>query len=86
MKKARSVINPCCSGAACSWSDSRGAAAEESSADRISRCSFSVSSDSTRREAFLQGLRDLGYVDGKNIAIEYRYTEGELDLSTSRPS
>jgi putative ABC transport system substrate-binding protein len=39
----------------------------------------SASSDSTGRAAFLQGLRDLGYVDGKNIAIEYRYTEGELD-------
>jgi putative ABC transport system substrate-binding protein len=40
---------------------------------------FSASSDSNRRDAFLQGLRDLGYVEGKNIAIEYRYTEGELD-------
>jgi putative tryptophan/tyrosine transport system substrate-binding protein len=40
---------------------------------------FSASSDSPRRDAFLQGLRDLGYVEGKNIAIEYRYTEGELD-------
>ena len=39
----------------------------------------SASANSTRREAFLQGLRDLGYVDGKNIAIEYRYTEGEVD-------
>jgi putative ABC transport system substrate-binding protein len=39
----------------------------------------SASSDSTRRDAFLQGLRDLGYVEGKNIAIEYRYTEGELN-------
>jgi putative tryptophan/tyrosine transport system substrate-binding protein len=37
------------------------------------------SSDSPRRDAFLQGLRDLGYVEGKTIAIEYRYTEGELD-------
>jgi putative tryptophan/tyrosine transport system substrate-binding protein len=37
------------------------------------------SSDSTRRDAFLQGLRDLGYVEGKNIVIEYRYTEGELN-------
>jgi putative tryptophan/tyrosine transport system substrate-binding protein len=40
---------------------------------------FSASSDSPRRDAFLQGLRDLGYVEGKNIAIEYRYTEGELN-------
>ena len=39
----------------------------------------SASANSTRREAFVQGLRDLGYVEGKNIAIEYRYTEGELD-------
>jgi putative ABC transport system substrate-binding protein len=39
----------------------------------------SATSVSTRRDAFLQGLRDLGYVEGKNIAIEYRYTEGQLD-------
>jgi putative ABC transport system substrate-binding protein len=29
---------------------------------------------------FLQGLRDLGYVDGKNIVIENRNAEGKLDL------
>src|SRR6266705_3013307 len=31
-------------------------------------------------EAFRQGLRDLGYVEGKNIVGEYRYVEGELKI------
>jgi putative ABC transport system substrate-binding protein len=31
-------------------------------------------------EAFLRGLRDLGYEQGKNIAIEHRYAEGRIDL------
>jgi putative tryptophan/tyrosine transport system substrate-binding protein len=28
---------------------------------------------------FLQGLKDLGYVDGKTIAIDYRYAEGKAE-------
>ncbi len=32
------------------------------------------------RESFHAGLREFGYVDGKNIRIEYRYTGGNPDL------
>jgi putative ABC transport system substrate-binding protein len=32
-----------------------------------------------RLEAFRQGLRDLGYVDGRNIVIESRWAEGQYD-------
>src|SRR4029453_3730957 len=29
-----------------------------------------------RLDALRQGLRDLGYIEGQNIAFEYRYAEG----------
>jgi putative ABC transport system substrate-binding protein len=61
--------------------------AEAQQPKKIPRIGFlgasSPSAISARIEAFRQGLRELGYVEGKNIVIEYRYAEGKLDrLST----
>ena len=39
----------------------------------------SPSTISARIEAFKQGLRELGYVEGKNVTTEWLYAEGKLD-------
>jgi putative ABC transport system substrate-binding protein len=57
--------------------------AEPQQPARVRRIGFVASASpsvvSHRIEAFQQGLRELGYIDGKNIVIESRYAEGKLD-------
>jgi putative tryptophan/tyrosine transport system substrate-binding protein len=53
----------------------RAEAQQPAKVHRIGFLSGGVSGSSSDIEAFRQGLRDLGYVEGKNVVIEYRYTE-----------
>jgi putative ABC transport system substrate-binding protein len=57
-------------------------AAEAQQAAKIARIgylSLNLAANPRLREAFLQGLRDLGYVEGRNIVIEYRSAEGKQE-------
>jgi putative ABC transport system substrate-binding protein len=57
------------------------AAAQQST--QVPRIGFltaiSASSMSARMEALRNGLHELGYVEGKNIVVEYRYANGKID-------
>jgi putative tryptophan/tyrosine transport system substrate-binding protein len=59
------------------------ASAEAQQAKKIPRIGFLSASSpgpDPRIEGFRQGLRELAYVEGKNIAIEWRYAEGKGEL------
>jgi putative ABC transport system substrate-binding protein len=53
----------------------------EAQPNKIPRLGYlSTTSENTpASEAFRRGLRELGYVEGKNIAIEYRWANGKFD-------
>ena len=57
--------------------------AEAQQPKKVPRIGYLSSSDpaseSTRAEAIRLALRELGYIEGQNIAIEYRYAEGKRD-------
>jgi putative ABC transport system substrate-binding protein len=57
-------------------------AAEAQEAAKVARIGYLTINHGANphlREAFLQGLRDLGYVEGRNVVIEYRDTEGKSE-------
>src|SRR5437867_5168783 len=59
-------------------------AAEAQQAAKVARIGYLATAPAEAasphlREAFRQGLRDLGYVEGRNLVIEYRDTEGKLE-------
>jgi putative ABC transport system substrate-binding protein len=60
-----------------------GAAATAQQPKKVPRLGYLSISDpateSTRAEAIRLALRERGYIEGQNIAIEYRYTEGKQD-------
>jgi len=57
--------------------------AQAQQAARISRIGLLINApasvQSTQVEAFRRRLRELGYVEGQNILIEYRYADGKLE-------
>jgi putative ABC transport system substrate-binding protein len=54
--------------------------AEAQQAAKIPRIGYlSTRHYAPQQEAFLQGLRDRGYVEGRNVVIEYRDAEGQLE-------
>src|SRR5215469_3651955 len=60
-----------------------GSPAEAQQAKKVARIGFllapSRSSAAESVEAFREGLRELGYVEGQNIVIEYRYADGKTE-------
>jgi len=50
---------------------------------KVARIGYlALGSRSSGTEAFLQGLKDLGYVEGQNIAVEYGFAEGKEEQLT----
>jgi putative ABC transport system substrate-binding protein len=56
-----------------------GMAQPRSTVPRIGLLSPAAEASSPSWEAFRQGLRDLGYVEGHNIVLEYRFAAGQLE-------
>jgi putative tryptophan/tyrosine transport system substrate-binding protein len=53
--------------------------AEAQQPNKIPRIGVLLGRDVPRLKSFRQGMRDLGYIEDKNILIEYRFAKGNLD-------
>jgi putative ABC transport system substrate-binding protein len=53
--------------------------ANAQSTGKMARIGIIAHGNSPQLEALRQGLRDIGYIEGQNLVIEYRYTEGRRD-------
>jgi putative ABC transport system substrate-binding protein len=51
--------------------------AEAQQTAKVPRIGYLAGAGSSPNQAFVQGMRDLGYIEGKNIAFVYRTTEGK---------
>jgi putative ABC transport system substrate-binding protein len=40
---------------------------------------FSAAAEAAQREAFRQGLRDLGWIEGRSVVVEARYADGKME-------
>jgi putative ABC transport system substrate-binding protein len=60
-----------------------GAVAQAQQVKKVPRIGYlsasSAAEAAVRTDAFRRGLRDLGYVEGKNLTLEFRYAEGKFD-------
>ena len=66
-------------GAACTWP----LTARAQKAERVRRIgvleTVSAELNATNFEALRKGLRDLGYIEGQNLTIEYRSADGQVE-------
>src|SRR6266850_7109473 len=78
MKKQIKVLTLCATLFALFWLP-----AEAQQTGKVPRIGYldstTAAGSAVRREAFWQDMRKLGWIEGKNIAIEYRYGEGKID-------
>src|SRR5262249_54890933 len=53
--------------------------AEAQQPKKVPRIGYFTGIGSAPNEGFLQGMRDLGYIEGKNLLIEFRTTRGKSE-------